>query len=71
MAPRTLKSKAFRIDCIIPYSRGLILGCEKGKIYAYERTPAENVVYKLQQKRISSKYRDQPRKIEIKKAAIT
>ncbi len=40
-------------------------------IFAYERTPAENVVYKIQQDPICSDDRDQPRKIEIGAEAIT
>ncbi len=40
-------------------------------IFAYERTPAENVVYKIQQHPICSDDRDQPRKIEIGAEAIT
>ena len=60
-----------RIDCIIPYSRGLVLGGENGMIFPYERTSAENVIYKVQQAPIWSGDRDQPTKIEIGPESIT
>ena len=34
-----------RIDSIQPYSRGLILGGEEGRIWVYEGTEDENEVY--------------------------
>lgn len=60
-----------RIDCVIPYSRGLILAGEGGTIWPFEATPNENLIYKPQQPAINSGDRDQPKKIEIGPESIT
>ena len=34
-----------RIDCILPYSRGLFIGGENGTIWQFEGSQDEQVVY--------------------------
>ena len=38
---------AQRLECILPYSRGFYIGGQDGRIYQYESTPDENVIYEL------------------------
>lgn len=62
--------EGLRIECIQPYSRGLIFAGDQGMIFAFEATSNENQVYRPQQEAISSADRESPKMIDIKEGPI-
>lgn len=60
-----------RIDCVIPYSRGLIFSGEGGMIWPFESTSNESQVYRPQQEAICSADRELISKSEIPEESIT
>lgn len=61
--------RGVRIDCVLPYSGGLILGCVEGRIHIYEGTENENQVYIPGPEYLSSN-RNHPKDLRIESETI-
>ena len=47
-SPSLRVEDGLRLDCITPYSRGLILAGSEGMIFVFEATSNENQIYRPQ-----------------------
>lgn len=57
--------RGFRIDCLVPYSRGFIATGQGGNIWPFEQSQMENIVYRPQQDPLNSRDRVQISEMEI------
>ena len=62
--------RGHRIDCVIPYQRGLIFSGEDGNIWPFEATSNESQIYRPQQEVINSSDREIVSKSDIPAANI-